>query len=89
MRSAGRGWGRGLGIPRDKREHVFERFYQGHYAAHRSGLGLGLYISRQIVELHGGDIRTEFPPDGGTRFVGRLPVEATEPRQYHWKMASA
>jgi signal transduction histidine kinase len=37
-------------------------------------MGLGLYISRQIVELHGGKIRPEFPPDGGTRFVVRLPI---------------
>lgn len=37
-----------------------------------SGLRLGLYISRQIVELHGGQIRAEFPSDGGTRFTVRL-----------------
>jgi signal transduction histidine kinase len=38
-----------------------------------AGMGLGLYISRQIVELHGGSIHAEFPGDGGTRFVVRLP----------------
>ena len=36
-------------------------------------MGLGLYISRQIVELHGGQLLAEFPADGGTRFLIRLP----------------
>ena len=39
---------------------------------YRRGLGLGLYISRQIVELHGGEIRAEFPADGGTRLTFAL-----------------
>jgi signal transduction histidine kinase len=37
-------------------------------------MGLGLYVSRQIAELHGGAIRAEFPPDGGSRFVLELPI---------------
>ena len=37
-------------------------------------MGLGLYISRQIVELHSGSIEAEFPEDGGTRFVVRVPL---------------
>ena len=64
----------GLGIPPEKRAHIFERFYQAHLNAHKSGMGLGLYISRQIVELHGGTRRAEFPADGGTRLVVTLPV---------------
>jgi PAS domain S-box-containing protein/excisionase family DNA binding protein len=64
----------GLGIPPENREQIFERFFQAHGNGHRSGLGLGLYVSRQITELHGGEIRAEFPPDGGTRFVVRLPL---------------
>jgi signal transduction histidine kinase len=64
----------GMGIPAEKRGHIFDRFYQAHGAEHRSGLGLGLYICRQIVELHDGAIRVEFPPDGGTRFVVCLPL---------------
>lgn len=65
----------GLGICLGQREHIFERFHQGHESGSRSGMGLGLYISRQIVELHGGQIRAEFPPDGGTRIIVRLPIE--------------
>jgi signal transduction histidine kinase len=38
------------------------------------GMGLGLYISRQIVEAHGGRIEVEVPPDGGTRIVVTLPT---------------
>jgi len=70
---------RGIGIPPEKREAIFARFYQAHVEDHRSGLGLGLYISRQIVTQHGGDIAVEFPPDGGTRFVVTLPVAAKAP----------
>jgi signal transduction histidine kinase len=64
----------GLGIPPEKRAGIFERFYQAHSDGYRSGLGLGLYISRSIVEMHGGEILAEFPPDGGTRIVVRLPI---------------
>ncbi len=66
----------GMGIPPERRDHIFERFYQAHSDGYRSGLGLGLYISRQIVELHGGTIHAEFPRSGGTRFVVRVPVAA-------------
>jgi signal transduction histidine kinase len=59
----------GIGILPERQQHIFERFYQAHEGDHASGMGLGLYISRQIVELHGGSIKPEFPPDGGTRFV--------------------
>ena len=67
---------RGLGIPPEKRDAIFERFYQAHADDHRSGLGLGLYICQQIVELHGGTIAVDFPPDGGTRFEVMLPLVA-------------
>jgi light-regulated signal transduction histidine kinase (bacteriophytochrome) len=57
---------RGLGIPAEKREQLFERFYQAHANGngHRSGMGPGLFVSRQIAQLHGGDIRPEFPLEG-------------------------
>ena len=65
----------GPGIPPDHREHIFERFYQaGEGQSNAAGMGLGLYISREIVELHGGSIRAEFPEDGGARFVIALPI---------------
>jgi len=58
----------GLGIPEEARPHVFEQFFRAHEPEHRSGMGIGLYISHEIVELHGGRITLECPPDGGTRF---------------------
>jgi signal transduction histidine kinase len=69
---------RGVGVPVEHRAHIFDRFYQAHAGGaltSMAGMGLGLYISRQIVELHGGTIRAEFPDDGGTRIVVTLPSE--------------
>jgi signal transduction histidine kinase len=72
---------RGAGVPPEHRAHIFERAYQVNDGSHSGGLGLGLYISRQIVELHGGTIEPEFPPDGGTRMVVTLPVRPAPARQ--------
>ena len=63
----------GVGIAPDRRAHIFERFYQAHDDVGRTGMGLGLYVSREIIDLHGGQIRAEFPEDGGTRVIVRLP----------------
>lgn len=62
----------GIGVPPEQRAQLFDRFFQ---VAPRpaGGLGLGLYISRRIVELHGGRIWAEFPEDGGSRFIVELP----------------
>jgi signal transduction histidine kinase len=64
----------GLGVPPEHRDRLFERFYRAHGGDHRSGMGLGLYITREIVEMHGGHIEAVFPPDGGTQFVVELPA---------------
>lgn len=64
----------GMGVPLELRGRLFERFYQAHEDMSVGGLGLGLYISRQIVELHGGTIRAEFPAEKGTRFIVTLPI---------------
>jgi len=69
----------GLGIPPERRSRIFECFYQAQADGYRSGTGLGLYISRKIVELHGGELRAEFPPDSGSRFVVHLPSPVAEP----------
>jgi PAS domain S-box-containing protein len=66
---------RGPGIKPEFRAHIFERFYQaGAEAEHAAGMGLGLYISREIVELHNGTIEAQFPDNGGARFVITLPL---------------
>ncbi len=64
----------GLGIPGSARDRLFDRFYQAHPKGHLGGLGLGLYISQQIVQLHEGQLSAEFPKDGGTCFVVDLPT---------------
>jgi len=69
----------GLGIPPEHRARIFDRFYQAHAHSHRSGMGLGLHISRQIVDHHGGSIMAEFPADGGTRVIIQLPVAGGDP----------
>lgn len=49
----------GLGIPPEALPHLFERFYQGHSDRQAKGSGLGLYLSRQIIEAHKGTIWAE------------------------------
>ena len=63
---------RGPGVPPEDRPRLFDSFFRSSATAHTGGAGLGLAISRQIVELHGGTIRAEFPPEGGTRVVVEL-----------------
>jgi PAS domain S-box-containing protein len=67
----------GEGISAEFLPYVFERFRQADSATTRrqSGLGLGMAITKHLVELHGGTIRAESPGEGqGTSFVLRLPV---------------
>jgi signal transduction histidine kinase len=68
----------GVGIPAEHRENVFERFYQADDDAGRrrfGGLGLGLYISRAIVDAHGGRIWVAANGDApsGSVFGFRIP----------------
>ena len=69
----------GIGIRADLLPHVFDRYRQADEssARRRSGLGLGLTIARQIVEMHGGDIRVDSDGEGhGTTVTIRLPAAA-------------
>lgn len=70
---------RGIGIPDDDRDLIFERFYQVGLASHHSlpGMGLGLYIARIIVEAHGGWIRVEPRDGGGSVFTFAIPDAVT------------
>jgi two-component system sensor histidine kinase ChvG len=64
----------GPGVPAAHRAHLFERFFQADPHHARVGRGLGLYISRQIVRQHAGELAAEFPAEGGSRFIVALPV---------------
>ncbi len=63
----------GLGIPKDKFEAIFERFWQVGQNDHR-GLGLGLYISRRLVDAHAGEIWVESEPGAGSTFYFTIPI---------------
>jgi signal transduction histidine kinase len=65
----------GEGIDAQDLPHVFERFYRGEKSRSRAtgGAGLGLAISKGIVEAHGGQIGAESTPGQGTRFFFTLP----------------
>ena len=66
----------GTGLPLDILEQLFVPFSKaGRIGTHgEKSTGLGLTIARRIVEGHGGDIRAENLPEGGTRFVISLPI---------------
>lgn len=65
----------GAGIPPDDQAMLFERFRQGDHK--RAGSGLGLYLSRRIVEAHRGMIEAESAVGQGSLFRIRLPMHAT------------
>ncbi|MBN9684643.1 PAS domain-containing sensor histidine kinase [Corallococcus sp. NCSPR001] len=62
----------GLGIPFESQARIFERFERA-ASLNYGGLGLGLFITRRIVEAHGGSIRVESEPGHGARFIVELP----------------
>ncbi len=68
----------GIGIPPDQLEKVFEGFYRATNLTNRQpgGLGLGLYISRDVARRHGGDLRAANRPEGGTVMSLKLPLAA-------------
>jgi PAS domain S-box-containing protein len=72
---------RGIGIPTDELNQVFERFHRGRQVSSTNygGLGLGLYITKQIVERHGGTIWVESKEGSGTTFSFALPLAPVEP----------
>ena len=70
----------GIGIDHDRLAHVFDRFYRAHAQQRLSGLGLGLYIAREIAERHGGQIHVSSVVGEGTEFTVTLPATpATSP----------
>jgi signal transduction histidine kinase len=66
----------GPGIAEADQERIFQRFERATSASEVSGLGLGLYIARQIVEMHGGSLRVESTPGAGAAFITTLPLGA-------------
>ena len=69
----------GIGVPPDKREHLFDRFFRAHEDMTQiEGTGLGLNIVREIAESQGGRAWAEYPEGGGSIFAIALPLRRKE-----------
>jgi signal transduction histidine kinase len=76
------GWARisvrdeGLGIPPESLSRIFTRFFRAHNSDERqiSGMGVGLYVVRQIIELHGGRVEVQSAERKGSTFTVWLPL---------------
>ena len=66
----------GIGIPKDEQAQLFERFFRARNAAprHFGGLGLGLFLSHEIVKRHGGGLAVESELSKGSTFTFTMPV---------------
>ena len=67
----------GVGIPKAQQKHIFDRFYRGRVSHSKAfpGLGMGLYITHEIVKRHGGEITVESEEGKGSTFVVSLPLK--------------
>lgn len=72
----------GPGLSADEQERIWERFYRVQSNAYRNGssvgLGLGLYISRTIIEQHQGEVGVQSRPGAGACFWFSLPLTSQE-----------
>ncbi len=66
----------GVGVANEQLPHLFERFWQADTSSHRKyqGAGIGLALSKELVELHGGTIKAESEVGHGTTMVVHLPL---------------
>jgi PAS domain S-box-containing protein len=71
----------GKGISPEDQPHLFERFFRGRDAGQKRGIGLGLYITRSLVEAHGGGVWVESEPGKGSVFTFTLPIGGGENAQ--------
>jgi NtrC-family two-component system sensor histidine kinase KinB len=67
---------RGCGVPAEELPYLFERYYRARTGKRFEGLGLGLFIARQLVEAHGGRIWVESELGRGSTFTFTLPLAA-------------
>ncbi|MBF0340838.1 MAG: response regulator [Magnetococcales bacterium] len=63
----------GIGIPESEREQIFDRYHRTHQVHDKMGVGLGLYIVRNIARLHGGEVHCTSTLDEGSAFRVTLP----------------
>ncbi|MEG4507672.1 MASE1 domain-containing protein [Microcoleus sp. F6_B4] len=72
----------GVGISAKQRESLFELYVQDPNSRQLTGLGLGLYLSKQIIKAHGGSIGVESTPGGGSTFWFLLPAVNSDDRSF-------
>jgi signal transduction histidine kinase len=78
---------RGIGIAPEDQERIFGRFEQGATPGGRSaGFGVGLWLVRSLIQVHGGEINVVSVPERGSTFTVRLPRDA---RQFNEESSSA
>jgi len=71
----------GIGIPQEELPYIFNKYYRSSAAQGFKGTGLGLTISKAIVEAHGGSISVESSSGVGSRFRVRIPLEGNEAQE--------
>lgn len=76
----------GPGIPREDQQRVFQPFERGaqSHLSHHKGIGMGLAISRQLVELMGGDLVLSSESGQGCHFCFRISCQAAQPEELEW-----
>lgn len=70
---------RGVGIPEKDVERLFERYFRGSNVSGIVGTGVGLYLVKTVIDLHGGEIAVESREGKGSRFTVRLPASPARP----------
>ena len=64
----------GIGIPEEEQARIFQRFYRGSQVRQEDGVGVGLYLSRQIITAQGGYIKVQSTSGKGSIFSVFLPT---------------
>lgn len=78
----------GIGVPSDKIRYIFDRFFRVQESSQKfSGLGLGLYISSEIVKRHGGQIGVESIEGEGSTFWFTLPIHTEELKETNQQLS--
>jgi len=72
---------RGIGIPEKDLDRLFERYHRGSNVSGIVGTGLGLYLVKMVVDLHGGSVAVDSREGEGSRFTVRLPVKDAQQRE--------
>jgi signal transduction histidine kinase/ligand-binding sensor domain-containing protein/DNA-binding response OmpR family regulator len=81
----------GIGIPKDKKDKIFERFFQNYSASSvlNQGTGIGLSITKEFIKMHGGEIEVESEPGQGSVFTIQLPLKPSESEIEHTEAETA